>query len=199
MKPKNISGVPKHNKGSFHDTESVRYIEKQENLDFQFNILKQRLFEINSWRKCCPESKTDFKLFDSRGINIERVPEVGDYIRINIPGAGGIEGRYFDWVKIVMLDVASESKVLMQCRPSHNPETSESRKIAHFYSNAATSTFIVSKHKGFIKVGIYGRNELPNLNSGFFNSLRNLFVAFGGMLGFSKIQWKCLSKGLIDF
>ncbi|QQV04307.1 MULTISPECIES: hypothetical protein [Chryseobacterium] len=199
MKPKNIPGVPKHYKGSYHDTESIKNIEKHEDIDFQFNILKQRFFAINNWRKYCPESTTDFKLFDSAGIITERIPEIGDYIRIDIPGPGGSEGRSFDWVQIVMLDKESEDLVLMQCRPCHDPSKSGSRKVAHFYSNAATSTFIVSKHTDFIKAGIYGRNESPNFNSGFFNSLRNLMVAVGGMLGFSKVQWKCLSNGLVNF
>ncbi|WP_143018976.1 hypothetical protein [Chryseobacterium taihuense] len=56
MKPKNIPGVPKHYKGSYHDTESIKNIEKHEDIDFQFNILKQRFFAINNWRKYCPEA-----------------------------------------------------------------------------------------------------------------------------------------------
>lgn len=199
MKPKNIPGVPQHFKGSFHDTESTVEIEKNEEIEAKYNVLKQRFFAINNWRRYCPESTTDFKLYDASGEMVERLPKKGDYIRIDIPGPGGSEGRSFDWVQIIMIDADFSDRVMIQCRPSTDPKKKNSRKIAHFYSNAATSTFIVSKQNNILKAGIYGRNEYPNLKSGFFNSLRNLLIAIGGMVGFSKIQWKCLVNGLVKF
>ena len=198
MKPKNIAGVPKHFKGSFHDTESLKEIHRLEYVDFQFNILKQRLLSINNLRKYCPESTTDFQLFDSFGNKIERFPEMGDYIRIDVPGPGGKEGRSFDWVKITMID-KEENAIMMQCRPSPDPGGEKRGKIAHFYSHCATSTFIVSKKKNILKASIHGRNEYPNFKSGIIDSVRNLIIAIGGMIGFSKIQWKCLTDGLVKF
>ncbi|MFL9832627.1 hypothetical protein [Chryseobacterium terrae] len=199
MKPKKIPGVPQQIKGSFHDTESVKEIENPQALETKFDILKQRFFAINNWRKYCRETSADFKLCDSSGNIVERLPEIGDYIRIDIPGPGGSEGRSFDWVQIVQIDLGIPNQVMIQCRPSRDPVKKSSRKIAHFYSNSATSTFFVSKCGNAIKAGIYGRNESPNLKSGFFNVIRNYMIAIGGMLGFSKIQWKCLTKGLLDF
>jgi hypothetical protein len=199
MKPKNIPGVPQQVKGSFHDTESIKKIDKTEDLDIKFNILKQRFFAINNWKKYCSESSADFRLCDSSGKTVERLPEIGDYIRIDIPGPGGREGRSFDWVQIIQIDLGIPNQVMIQCRPSKDPIKKHSRKIAHFYSNCATSTFFVSKGENTIKAGIYGRNESPNLKSGFFNAIRNWMIAIGGMLGFSKIQWKCLANGLVDF
>ncbi|MFY1046675.1 hypothetical protein [Chryseobacterium sp. GP-SGM7] len=199
MKPKNIPGVPKHIKGSFHDTESKKEVGNSHDLDLQFTILKKRFLSINQWRDYCKESKTDFRLCDSAGKYVERFPQLGDYIRIDIPGPGGTEGRSFDWVQITSIDLANPDVVIIQCRPSKDPVKENTRKIAHFYSHIATSTFIISKEKNGIKAGIYGRNEYPNLKSGFFNSVRNIMIAIGGMLGFSKIQWECLTKGLVDF
>lgn len=199
MKPKNIPAVPPHVKGSFHDTESIKEVESSEEIDLKFNILKQRFLAINHWRKYCRESSTDFKLCDSTGRLVERLPQMDDYIRIDIPGPGGSEGRSFDWVQIISIDLANPEMVIIQCRPSKDPVKDHSSKIAHFYSNAATSTFIVSKNNNVLKVGIYGRNEYPNLKAGFFNCIRNIMISIGGMLGFSKIQWKCLAEGLVDF
>ncbi|MGD1317706.1 hypothetical protein [Chryseobacterium sp. 2R14A] len=179
MKPKNIPGVPQHFKGSFHDTESTIKIEKSEEIEAKYNVLKQRLFSVNNWRRYCPESTTDFKLHDASGIMVERLPKIGDYIRIDIPGPGGSDGRSFDWVQILMIDADFSDRVMIQCRPSTDPAKKNSRKIAHFYSHASTSTFIVSKQGNILKAGIYGRNEYPNLKSGFFNSLRNVFIAMG--------------------
>lgn len=199
MKPKNIPGVPHHVKGSFHDTESIKEVGNSQDIDLKFNILKQRFLAINHWRKYCRESSTDFKLCDSTGRLVERLPQIGDYIRIDIPGPGGSEGRSFDWVQIISIDLANPDMIIIQCRPSKDPVKDHSSKIAHFYSKSSTSTFIVSKNNNILKVGIYGRNEYPNLKSGFFNCIRNVMIAIGGMLGFSKIQWKCLAKGLVDF
>lgn len=199
MKPKNIPGVPQHYKGSFHDTESSKEITDNKDVDIKFDRLKQRFLSINNWRKYCPESTTEFKLCDSSGEIVDRLPQISDYIRIDIPGPGGSEGRSYDWVQIIMIDMDVNNRVMIQCRPSKDPIKKNSRKIAHFYSNAATSTFVISKEKNSVKAGIYGRNEYPNLKSGFFNCIRNLMIAIGGMLGFSKIQWKCLTEGLTNF
>lgn len=199
MKPKNIPGVPQHFKGSFHDTESFVEVRNSKELDLKFDALKQRFFSINHWRKYCNESSADFTLCNSSGIIVERLPQIGDYIRIDIPGPGGKEGRSYDWVQIVLIDTNIPDRLMIQCRPSKNPVKENSRKIAHFYSNAATSTFVISKQGNILKAGIYGRNEYPNLKSGFLDCIRNIAIAVGGMLGFSKIQWKCLTDGLVDF
>lgn len=199
MKPKNIPGVPQQIKGSFHDTESKIEIKKTEDADFKFETLKERLMDINNWKAYCSESNTDFKLCDSLGHVVYRIPQIGDYIKIDIPGPGEKAGKSFDWVQIVIIDVEVKNRVMIQCRPSRCPQKESSRKIAHFYSSLATSTFIISREKNYLQVGIYGRNECPNLKSGLVDGFRNILVAIGGMLGFSKIQWKCLADGMVNF
>lgn len=199
MKPKNIPGVPDQVKGSFHDTESIRECRSSEDIDLKFNILKQRFLMINHWQKYCQKSTTDFKLCDSSGRLVERIPQIGDFIRIDFSGSGGSESESFFWVQIIQIDLDVPDKIMIQCRPSKNPVKDYTSKIAHFYSHIATSTFIISKQKNTLKAGIYGRNELPNLKTGLFDCIRNITISIGGMLGFSKIQWKCLAKGLLDF
>lgn len=198
MKPKKIPGAPQQIKGSCHDTESKKKVEDNQDIEKEFNILKQRFFAINHWRKYCADSSTDFKLCNSSGQIVDRLPEIGDFIRIDIPGPGSSAGKSYDWVEIIQIDTDIPDRVMIQCRPSRCP-LKESRKIAHFYSCKATSTFVVSKGKDFVQAGIYGRNEYPNLKSGFIDSIRNIMIAIGGMFGFSKIQWKCLANGLVDF
>lgn len=70
---------------------------------------------------------------------------------------------------------------------------------AHFYTGDASSTFIISRGKDFIKAGIYGRNETPNMDAQIADKARNLAIALGGMVGISKIQWKILTDGLVEF
>lgn len=90
----------------------------------------------------------------------------GDYICIDIPGPGNIEAKGYDWV---------------QCAPSIDPTQPGHTNIAHFYSEAATSTFMISGTEKCIYACIYGRNERPNF--------RNAGVA--------KIEWKALTEGMV--
>jgi hypothetical protein len=84
------------------------------------------------------------------------------------------------------------------CRPSKVPNKLKSY-IAHFYSPAATSNLMIFKEGDTLKAGIYGRNETPNFKAGFLDKIRNFFIALGGMFGFGKMQWKILTKGLLNF
>jgi len=199
MKPKNIPGVPKQVKGGFHDSESIIKIDPNEDINTAFHLLKERFFGINDWKRFCPESSADFKLCNSTGDVISRLPECGDYIRIDIPGPGGTEGHSFDWTVIDMVDFNSPDRILIQCRPCPDPKELNSRNIAHFYCERATSTFVIQKKENSLMAAVYGRNESPNLKSGVINSVRNMMIAVGGILGFSKIQWKCLVEGLTNF
>ncbi len=204
MKPKEIFGVPVQKKGSYHDTESKKNYATPADVHAGFNKLKERFLLINKWKSYCGESFADFKLFDSEGKKIERYPLIGDYIRIDIPGPGNIEAKGFDWVEIVDLFEEQTHGVcldfmMMTCRPSKNPQDKNSEHILHFYSDQATSTFGIFKGTDFIQTGIYGRNETPNLDAEFIDKARNLLIAAGGMIGVSKIQWKTLADGFLDF
>ncbi|WP_313091449.1 hypothetical protein [Chryseobacterium flavum] len=201
MKPKQIKGVPRQKSGGFHDTESKKQFD-QALIPLKFEILKNRFFSINKWKSYCGEAFAAFKLYDSEANPVEREPQKGDFIRINIPGPGETEAKGYDWVEITDLcyyqDNISES-ILITCKPSRNPENKKSRHIAHFYSSGATSTFIIHKNPDHLKAAVYGRNEKPNFNAKFLDIIRNLFIAIPGMFGVAKIQWKQLTDSLLDF
>ncbi|ASK32503.1 hypothetical protein CEY12_21515 [Chryseobacterium sp. T16E-39] len=202
MKPKQIFGVPDQEKGGSHDTESHRQFDDSASASKNFEILKQRFFSINSWKKYTGENSADFRLYDSAGKAVKRSPEIGDFIRIDIPGPGEIEAKGYDWVEVVnwshQLSELSEY-FIMTCRPSKIPGNKNNDHIAHFYSEQSTSTFIISKENNELTAGIYGRNEVPNSDAELMDKIRNVFIAVGGMIGISKIQWKALADGLLDF
>lgn len=203
MKPKQIPGVPLQKKGGFHDTESEKKYDDPEKTIQQYAVLKERFLSVNQWKKYCGDSFADFRLHDALGNYVERIPKVGDFIRIDIPGPGGFEAKGYDWVEIVEISDRKINKdelenLLVICRPSTIPG-GKSHHIAHFYSAEATSTFMISRSKNHIKAAIYGRNESPNWNAGFLDKIRNFCVAVNGMIGVAKIQWKRLSDQLLDF
>ncbi len=204
MKAKNIPGVPKQIDGAFHDTESQNEFSMSETAEQMYSRLKERFLDLKSWKSYCGEASTDFQLYNASGEYEERDPIVGDYIRIDIPGPGNFETGGYDWVEIIFKsdqfskDDEMES-LLMICRPSKPPHSSINHP-AHFYGVETTSSFRISRGDNFIRVGIYGRNEKPNLGHvGFLNKIRHILISIGGFARATKIQWKCLADGLLNF
>lgn len=203
MKAKPIPGIPYQVKGAYHDTESRKYFSSPEVAAQNFEILKERFFSINRWKDYCGGWSADFKLFDSTGSFVDRMPKVGDFVRIDIPGPGDLQAKGFDWVEIVKIDHQTYEngleRYLIMCRPSKIPD-SKSNHIAHFFSRKSSSSFVICKGADWIKAGVYGRNEIPNFSkTDFFGKIRNFIVFIGGSLRLTKIQWKSMTDGLIDF
>ena len=203
MEAKQIPGVPVQKKGAFHDNESKRSFESAELVANHFEILKDRFFSIHRWKEYGGDLSADFRLFDCVGSYVDRMPRKGDYIRIDIPGPGDIKAKGYDWVEVMKIDDRCYGdeleRYLLVCRPSAVPQSNEEH-IAHFYARESSSSFIISRGIDYIKAGIYGRNEVPNISrTGFFGRIRNLLVSIGGFFQLSKIQWKSLADGFLDF
>ncbi|MCQ9634256.1 hypothetical protein MP478_01650 [Chryseobacterium sp. WG14] len=203
MKIKEIPGIPRQRKGGFHNTESIKKFDNPEMAVQEFIILKNRLYSVNEWKDFCGNGFAGFKLYDSSGNYADRIPVKGDFIRIDIPGPGTLEAG-FDWVTII--DISDQytkedefENILITCRPSKEPGNSRKKYTAHFYSSSATSTFMISRGNTYIKAAVYGRNETANLDANFLDTIRNLVIALGGMIGISRIQWKRLTDALLDF
>lgn len=201
MSPKIFKGVPAQKFGGFHDTESRKVFE-QDLIPEKFKILKKRFFSVNNWENYSGKAFAAFRLYDFEGNPADREPQKGDFIRIDIPGPGEPEAKGYDWVEITDVcfyqDSFSES-ISITCRPSVNPQNKKSRHIAHFYSSASSSTFMISRNIAHLKAAVYGRNERPNWNAPFLDIIRNLATAAGGMMGIAKIQWKQLTDSFLDF
>lgn len=204
MEAKKCPGIPSQIKGGFHDTESKKSFTMPGLAVQKYSELKKRFLDINHWKNYCGKGSADFKLCNELGETLDRLPQIGDFVRIDIPGPGDHRAGGFDWVQIVDLSAqfAKEDELesqLMICRPSRKPGDKGGR-IAHFYSSEATSSFRIARGKDFIRVEIYGRNEKPNYsNTGLINKIRNLIITIGGYVRVSQIQWKCVADGLLDF
>jgi hypothetical protein len=188
--------------GGFHDTESQKNYDTAFIASEKLTILKERFFSISQWKSFSGKSFADFKLFDSAGKHVNQMPETGNFIRIDIPGPGEREANGYDWVEIISIShqqTENTESFTIICKPSTIPGNNTGSHIAHFYSDKATSTFIISRENQTIRAGIHGRNEFPNFNARFIDKIRNILISLGGMIGFSKIQWKSLADGLLDF
>jgi len=83
-------------------------------------------------------------------------------------------------------------------RPSQNPFGTKN-ETAHFYSNEATSNFIVMREKLRISAWIIDRNIKPNDHSeSLTDKIRDTAVGMGAIGLFSKVQWQNLANGLVN-
>lgn len=185
-------------KGNFHDTESIQKLENAQEAELKYSILKERFFEINKWGTYSKESIAEFTLCDSSGNRINRSPIIGDYIKILLSEIKNPKTNDYQWVRIDMIDKTNPNRIMIQCRPSKLPGNEFAGKTVHFHSASTTSTFVISKGNDYVKMAIYGRNEKPNQNTDIISSVKNLFIALGGMVGSSKIQWKQITDGMVS-
>jgi len=193
--------IPEHKSGTAVDVEETIEFESTAEAQTFFQQLKERLLHINRWHSHAGLLSADFILTDSEGNEVERKPQEGDHFRISVPAPGIQSGHGYDWVRIE--EITEAAKEVDECtsirvRPAQNPR-GEKDDVAHFYTDEATSNFIIKREGTRITAGVYGRNEKPNIEAaeGLLDKVRNAFVGTGGAAAFSKIQWKALVKGLL--
>ncbi len=198
-----MKNIPDQYTGAAKDVDEKIHIADQNEAKEQFLSGRNRLMNVNDWEKIAKGVSATFHLTDQEGVNVQRTPRIGDHLKIDVP-VSGAESRY-DWVKIEdmqetqSLDGTSES-ALMRVRPSADPQDKEHNDVKHFFTDAATSTFMISRVGGTISAGVYSRNEEPNVSEteSVGEKLRNTVVAIGAMAGLSNIQWKSLVKGILN-
>ncbi|HEV7620967.1 MAG TPA: hypothetical protein VGO09_04505 [Flavisolibacter sp.] len=194
--PEKEEGVQK----DIEEKEEVATIEEAKQL---FNEAKGRLLDVNKWDKICGEGSAKFTLTDESGHEVQSIPEVGYYFKIDIPGPGTKEGDGFDWVRVEAIEEDRDIKedyqyIIMRVRPSAKPD-SDKKDVAHFFSGKSTSNFLVYRESKIVTAAVLGRNEVPNTkeNTSLLDKIRNALVGIGAAAGFSNPQWKKLVKGLL--
>ncbi len=95
-------------------------------------------------------------------------------------------------------DVLQDSETLLiRVRPADNPSTNDSN-VAHFFSDKATSNFVVSRERNVVTAAVYGRNEKPNTSTDKpLDKTRNVVIGTTAVAGFSNPQWKSLVNGVL--
>lgn len=169
-----------------------------------FLIAKDRLLDINHWQEIADGPGARFTITDAAGHTLNRKVHQGDYIQIDLPAPGTNAGDGYDWVhaeSIVYDDYPDENSesIKLQLRPAQAPGN-DSHDTAHFFSPASTSTFIIERHGKLLVAYYYGRNEVPNNDTGnTLDNARNTLVALGALAGLSDVQWNNLIKGFLAF
>jgi len=193
--------IPANDSGIQTNTESSEELATEKEAEAFYNIVIQRLLDINNWQDLAGKATASFQLTDGAGQVAHRKAQKGDHFKIDIPGPGSVTGEGFDWVQIEAIEEHNDQKsqwAAIRVRPATNP-LNEKKDVAHFFSEDTTSTFMVRREGKKVIAGVYGRNEKPNTNTETqIDKIRNAAIAAGAITGFSKIQWKSLVNGLVS-
>jgi len=188
--------VPEHESGIQTNTESSTECSSEAETIKLFEEVKNRLLDVNRWHDLAGAASATFQLTNEKGDPVERSAKTGDHFRIDIPGPGTITGEGDDWVRIEKVQSSHDLAAIL-VRPATNPKN-ERKDIAHFFSEASTSSFIVKRDGNKITAAVYGRNEKPNTNTEkVTDKIRNAAIAAGAISALSKLQWKSLVNGLV--
>jgi hypothetical protein len=165
-----------------------------------YELAKQRLLNVNNWNAVSNLPSSTFMLCDASGQQVSRDVQIGDFLKIDIPGPGTSTGDGYDWVKVEFIEeqqIEGADVMSFRVRPTDNP-VSEEVAIAHFFDDAATSTFQVKKIGLDVTAEVHGRNETPNTNTDhILDNVRNTMVGLGAKVGASYPQWKGLVAGIV--
>lgn len=195
--------IPTQQIGQQTDAEEEKILINADEAKAAYQIAVQRLLEVNKWHKISKMKASCFAVFDSNSFPLETPVKEGDFIRIDIPGPGTSEGDGFDWVYIEKLEQYSNLETdvdftFFVARPTKVPGITGG-EVAHFFTEKATSTFLVFRRENILNVEVHGRNEVPNTkHQNLLDSARNLIVNGGSAMGMSFVQWHLLVAGILD-
>jgi len=194
--------IPTQQIGQQSDAEEEEILVSPVEANAAYQKAVKHLLNVNEWHRISTIEASCFKLYDQNGSPLNRAALEGDYIRIDIPGPGTAAGKGFDWVYIEQLDNYTDDGAdidvtLLVARPSRIPGVIGGN-IAHFFTDRATSTFMVFRRANVLSVEVHGRNEVPNTkDQNLLDKTRNLMVNGGSAIGMSFAQWHLLVSGIL--
>lgn len=191
--------VPAQESGSEMNAVHEAHFDTAEEANTFYRVAKARLLDVNNWDNVAKLPSSTFILCDPSGERTSRNVQLGDYLKIDIPGPGTSTGDGYDWVKVEFIDEQHDGDnhtMSFRVRPTDNPQSPE-KAVAHFFDDAATSTFQVKKLGNIVTAEVHGRNETPNTHTDhIMDNVRNTMVGLGAKIGASYPQWKGLVAGI---
>lgn len=127
-----------------------------------FDAQKTCLADVNRWSSLSGAENASFALMGPDGQAVQRSAEVGDRIRIKLPGS-----PTFDWVQIETIEDAPD-RFAITVRPTYDPtqQPLDKSTTAHFFTREATNTFSVEKQGNEVRARVLGMHESANVGSG---------------------------------
>tara|TARA_R110002049_G_scaffold151160_1_gene314709 strand:+ start:25795 stop:26406 length:612 start_codon:yes stop_codon:yes gene_type:complete len=193
--------IPKQVKGEFKDIVNMVCEANESAANKNFEVVRKRLLLVDKWHTFSEDIKAEFYLVDKNDNSVSDQFEIGNYIKIDIPGPGNPSGDGFDWTEIVNIQNGADEEIcpffsftIKPCAPPNNSETS----TAHFYTDDTSNTFILRCVANCIYLEVHSRNELENTKDvPVLDKLRNKAIALGGIVGLGNLNWAAFTKGLL--
>jgi hypothetical protein len=193
--------LPKQQEGAESNTTASLVAVSESVAQQLYKQIKLRLLDVRHWHEYAGWASADFRICDSKGQPVDHTARIGNYIRIDLPAPGNSTGEGYDWVKVEDItekDGPAGEELMMRVRPCSSPVNNDP-SVAHFFTDDATSNFMVKREGKEVMAGVFGRNEIPNTSvANLAEKARNVTVGAAAIAGFSKIQWKSLVEGLLD-
>jgi hypothetical protein len=168
-----------------------------------FKKAASKLLNVNDWHVYAGPGSSRFCLTNNLGEEVTGFAKEGFLFNIDLPVPGSNAGDGLEWVMIEKIEAAGDGRSVeeylsMTARPVPNPQQADT-EIAHFYKDAATSTFIIKRIGKLVTAAVYGRNETPNNEEvDLHDKIRNTLVALTARIGLAGPQWKKLARGLLE-
>ncbi|RYY39322.1 MAG: hypothetical protein EOO08_10775 [Chitinophagaceae bacterium] len=192
--------MPQQEAGGQSNTEARRSLVDDAAAQSFYERVRQRLLHVNGWQALAGAGTAAFQLTDAQGNDAHRPVQTGDHFKIDIPGPGSDTGDGFDWVRVEAVEEGESEGcpyTAIRVRPATNPNN-ERNDVAHFFSEEATSNFIVRREGNTVIAAVHGRNEKPNAAAEtLIGKVRNFLFGSGAIAGGSKLQWNALVDGLV--
>ncbi len=196
--------VPAHTQGVASNASARRSFGTEAEARDAFERQKNTLLDVGNWTRLSGFENASFDLCDANGRQVNRPPQVGDFVRIDIPGPSG-----HDWVRIEDIRNGPDAASIT-VRPSYDPTDRPVRRnvTSHFFTSAATNTFMVERSGTTVTSAVRGRNEVANTGSeasSWASRLRSRAVAAGAWgvdlpfnrtTGVQQHQWNVFTENL---
>ncbi|GAB3332090.1 hypothetical protein GCM10027299_38300 [Larkinella ripae] len=158
-----------------------------------FSVAREKLFAVHQWSDISSIT-ANFFLHDRAGHpKPTGRPEVGDCIRVELPGP-----TPENWVRLIQL-VDEENRAAFTAQPCADPRA-EGGQTEHFFTDDSTSEFRVEREGTTIKACQVGQHESVNNQEpeAGDRAVVNTLIAGAGWLFYQRIQWKTLTDYLVD-
>jgi len=194
--------TPAQQKGKFVDEEHFEEEATIEEAIVTYNRACARMLNPPVWEQLTGGKNVSFKLATTSQDEVQRLAQVDDYFKIDLPGPGSATGEGYDWVKVETVEentaTDAEDSLAMRLRACSNPHN-PAEGVAHFFNEDATSTFIVRRKGLRVSFSYHGRNEVSNTSEvPVLDKMRNAVVALGAEAGLSAVFWSGLVKAMLQ-
>lgn len=193
--------IPSQHKGASSDTAFSVRCHSVAGATALYATALDRLLDVNKWEQYAGGGAV-FRLYNTEGQRHTGPARKHLYIGIDIPAAPGPTAAHGqEWVKIESIDsreAPDYQYIILTVRPV-SPHFISGSSTAHFFTSAASSSFILLQEKNKVLARVSGRNETPNTRAaGWRNKIRNFVMGVLAMIGVNKPQWRKLVRGLLN-